>query len=158
MINDDEHDQHDEHDDDYNDDDVMHDMHTNTMHHAWCQHMPQRQHATHKRTKTHKNKRNVTKTCKNIQRHESNNGVQKNHGNKTRRTQGGPQDSKGSLKHGTHVTKQDEGWTKRDAHHTIYVMGATPPPPSGHEHPEGLPIPPCLWKTLWITPVTQTTV
>lgn len=41
---------------------------------------------------------------------------------------------------------------KRDAHHTIYVIGATPPPPSGREHPEGLPIPPCLWKTLWITP------
>ena len=31
-------------------------------------------------------------------------------------------------------------------------MGATPPPPSGREHPEGLPIPPRLWKTLWITP------
>lgn len=25
----------DEHDDDRDDDDVMHDMHTNTMHHAW---------------------------------------------------------------------------------------------------------------------------
>ena len=47
---------------------------------------------------------------------------------------------------------------KRDAHHAIYVMGATPPPPSGREHPEGLPIPPCLWKTLWITPVTQITM
>lgn len=31
MIND----EHDEHDDEH-DDDVMHDMHTNTMHHAWC--------------------------------------------------------------------------------------------------------------------------
>ena len=51
MINDDEHDEHDEHDDDH-DDDVMHDMHTNTMHHAWCQRMVQRQHATHKRTNT----------------------------------------------------------------------------------------------------------
>ena len=40
---------------------------------------------------------------------------------------------------------------KRDAHHTFHVMGATPPPPSEPEHPEGLPIPPCLWKTLWIT-------
>ena len=47
---------------------------------------------------------------------------------------------------------------KRDAHHTIHVMGATPPPPSGREHPEGLPIPPCLWKTLWITPVTHITM
>jgi hypothetical protein len=64
MINDHHHDEHDEHDDD-----VMHDMHTNTMHHAWCQRMPQRQRnaQTHKRIKMHKNKRNVTKTCKNMQ-------------------------------------------------------------------------------------------
>lgn len=48
--------------------------------------------------------------------------------------------------------------TKRDTHHTIYVTGATPPPPSGREHPEGLPIPPRLWKTLWVTPVTQITM
>lgn len=47
---------------------------------------------------------------------------------------------------------------KRDTHHTIHVTGATPPPPSGREHPEGLPIPPYLWKTLWITPVTQITM
>ena len=34
---DDHDDEHDEHDDEHtNDDDVMHDMHTNTMHHAWC--------------------------------------------------------------------------------------------------------------------------
>ena len=39
MIND-QHDEHDEHDE-HHDDDVMHDMHTNTMHHAWCQRMPQ---------------------------------------------------------------------------------------------------------------------
>nr|DAD86921.1 MAG TPA: hypothetical protein [Siphoviridae sp. ctio73] len=32
---------HDQHDDEHHDDDVMHDMHTNTMHHAWCQRMPQ---------------------------------------------------------------------------------------------------------------------
>nr|DAQ71884.1 MAG TPA: hypothetical protein [Caudoviricetes sp.] len=32
----------------------MHDMHTNTLHHAWCQRMPQRQHATHN-AQTHKN-------------------------------------------------------------------------------------------------------
>lgn len=70
----------------------------------------------------------------------------------------GPQTSKGSLKHGTHITKQDGDQTKRDAHHTIHVMGATPPPPSGREHPEGLPIPLCLWKTLWITPVTHITM
>lgn len=44
--------------------------------------------------------------------------------------------------------------TKRNTHHTIYVMVATPPPPSKPEHPEGLSIPPCLWKTLWITPAT----
>ena len=72
MINDHHHDEHDEHDDEHDDDNAMHDMHTNTMHHAWCQRMVQRQHdaQTHKRTKMHKNKRNVTKTCKNIQRRE----------------------------------------------------------------------------------------
>ena len=63
MINDDEH-------DDDHDDDVMHDMHTNTMHHAWCN-VCHKGNATHKRTKMHKNKRNVTKTCKNIQRRET---------------------------------------------------------------------------------------
>ena len=36
MINDDHDDEHDDHDDEHIDDDVMHDMHTNTMHHAWC--------------------------------------------------------------------------------------------------------------------------
>lgn len=97
-----------------------------------------------------KNKRNVTKTCK-ICNFATNNGVQKNHGNKTRRTKRGPHNSKGSLK--TRPTPQNKtgNTTKRDAHHTIYVTGATPPPPSGREHPEGLPIPPCLWKTLWKT-------
>lgn len=54
MINDDHEHEHDEHDDEHTDDDVMHDMHTNTMHHAWCQRMPQGN-ATHKRTKMHKN-------------------------------------------------------------------------------------------------------
>ena len=39
MINDLHDDEHDEHDDEH--DDVMRDMHTNTMHHAWCQRMPQ---------------------------------------------------------------------------------------------------------------------
>ena len=70
----------------------------------------------------------------------------------------GPQHGKGSLKVGPAPHKQDGDQTKRDTHHTIYVMGATPPPPSGREHPEGLPIPPYSWKTLWITPVTHITM
>nr|DAQ71883.1 MAG TPA: hypothetical protein [Caudoviricetes sp.] len=82
----------------------------------------------------------------------------KNHGNKMRRTQRGPQHSKGSLKVGPTSHKQDGDQMKRDTHHTNYVTGATPPPPSGREHPEGLLIPPCLWKTLWITPVTHVTM
>ena len=61
---------------------------------------------------------------------------------------------KGSLKVGPTPQNKTGNGMKRDAHHTIYVMGATPPPPSGREHPEGLPIPPCLW----ITPVTQITM
>lgn len=70
----------------------------------------------------------------------------------------GTPNRKGSLK--TRPTPQNKtgNTTKRDTHHTIYVMGPTPPPPSGREHPEGLPIPPCLWKTLWITPVIQITM
>nr|DAR91541.1 MAG TPA: hypothetical protein [Caudoviricetes sp.] len=62
MIND-EHDEHDEHDDD-----VMHDMHTNTMHHAWCNawYKGNTQRTMHKHTKQYKKqkkcyKRNVTK-------------------------------------------------------------------------------------------------
>ena len=54
MINDHHDYEHDEHDDEHIDDDVMHDMHTNTMHHAWVQRMPQRQHATHN-AQMHKN-------------------------------------------------------------------------------------------------------
>nr|DAK32094.1 MAG TPA: hypothetical protein [Caudoviricetes sp.] len=70
----------------------------------------------------------------------------------------GPHNSKGSLKVGPTPQNKTGNRTKRDAHHTFYVMGATPPPPFGREHPEGLPIPPCLWKTLWITPVIHVTM
>nr|DAS53846.1 MAG TPA: hypothetical protein [Caudoviricetes sp.] len=104
-----------------------------------------------------KNKRNVTKICKKGN-FAHNNGVQKNHGSKTKRTKRGSQTHKGSLKVGPTPQNKTGNTTKRDTHHTFYVMGATPPPPSGREHPEGLPIPPCLWKTLWITPVTQITM
>nr|DAU65747.1 MAG TPA: hypothetical protein [Caudoviricetes sp.] len=109
----------------------------------------------------HKNVIKQKKCYKNMQKNSKARTKQrrsKNHGNISRRTQRGPQHHKGSLKRGTHITKQGGDQTKRDAHHTIHVMGATPPPPSGREHPEGLPISPCLWKTLWITPVTQTTM
>nr|DAV31924.1 MAG TPA: hypothetical protein [Caudoviricetes sp.] len=65
MINDD---QHDEHDDDHVMYDMhdMHDMHTNTMHHARHDACRKGKHntQTHKHAKMHKNKRNVTKTCK----------------------------------------------------------------------------------------------
>ena len=70
----------------------------------------------------------------------------------------GPHNGKGSLKVRPTPQNKTEDRVKRDARHTIYVIGATPPPPSGREHPEGLPIPPCLWKTLWITPVIQITL
>lgn len=155
MIND----EHDEHDDEHIDDDVMHDMHTNTMHHAWCNawYKGNTQHTTHKCIKIHKSKRNVTKTRKNMQTF-TNNGVQKNHGNISRRTKRGPHNPKGSLKVGPTSQNKTGNRMKRDTHHTNCVTGATPPPPSGREHPEGLPIPPCLWKTLWITPVTQITM
>jgi hypothetical protein len=116
----------DEHDDEH----VMHDMHTNTMHHAWCQRMPQRQHnaQTHKRTKIHKNKRNVTKTRKNMQSMNKQWRSKKPWQHFEANTRD-PLNGKGSLKRGTHVTKQDGDQTKRDVHHTIYVMGATPPSP-----------------------------
>ena len=67
MIND-HHDEHNEHDDEHIDDDVMHDMHTNTMHHARCQRMPQRQHTTimHKHAKQCKKQK---KCYKNMQKH-----------------------------------------------------------------------------------------
>lgn len=134
-------------------------MHTNTMHHARCQRMPQGKHnaQTHKRTKKHKNKRNVTKTCKNIQsvnkQWRSKKPWQQNETNER-----GPQYRKGSLKVGPTSQNKTGNAQKRDAHHTNYAMGATPPPPSSREHPEGLPVPPRLWKTLWITPVTQSTM
>ena len=66
---DDEHDDEHKHDDEHDHDDVMHDMHTNTMHYAWCQRMPQgnTQRTNAQTHKNAKNKRNVTKTCKNMQ-------------------------------------------------------------------------------------------
>nr|DAN72616.1 MAG TPA: hypothetical protein [Caudoviricetes sp.] len=137
----------------------MHDMHTNTMHHAWCNawYKGNTQRTMHKHTKQCKKQK---KCYKNMQKGNftTNNGVQKNHGNKTRRTKRGPHNHKGSLKVGPTPQNKTGNTTKRDTHHTFYVMGATPPPPSGREHPEGLPIPPCLWKTLWITSVTQITM
>ena len=96
MIND----EHDQHDDEHTDDDVMHDMHTNTMHHAWCQRMPQgkRNAQTHKRTKMHKNKRNVTKTCKKIQRHETTMAFKKTMATKRGERKGGPNTVRDPLK------------------------------------------------------------
>jgi hypothetical protein len=46
----------------------MHDMHTNTMHHAWCQRMPQ---GNTQRTnaQTHKNTQKQKKCYKNTQKH-----------------------------------------------------------------------------------------
>lgn len=108
MINDDEH------DDDHDNDDVMHDMHTNTMHHAWCNawYKGNTQRTNAQMHKNTKNKRNVTKTCKNIQ------GTNKQwrskkpwQQNKTN-TKGAP-NPKGSLKPETHTTKQG-----RDTHET----------------------------------------
>ena len=69
-----------------------------------------------------------------------------------------PHNHKGSLKTRHTPQNKTERTPERDTHHTNIVTGATPPPPSRPEHPEGLPIPPCLWKTLWITPVTQITM
>ena len=82
------------------DDDDMHDMHTNTMHHAWCQRMPQRQHnaQTHKRIKMHKNKRNVTKTYKNIQRRETTMAFKKTMATKRDEHKGGPNTPRDPLK------------------------------------------------------------
>ena len=104
-----------------------------------------------------KNKRNVTKKCKNMQnvkqQWRSKKPWQQNETNIR-----DPLNDKGSPKMGPTSQNKTGNTTQRDAHHTNYVMGATPPPPSGREHPEGLPIPPRLWKTLWITPVTQITM
>lgn len=64
MIND----EHDEHDDEHIDDDVMHDMHTNTMHHAWCNawYKGNTQHTMHKHTKQCKKQK---KCYKNMQKY-----------------------------------------------------------------------------------------
>ena len=87
-------------DDERHDDDVMHDMHTNTMHHAWCNAWykgnTQRMNAQmHKNTK---NKRNVTKTCKNIQRHESTMAFKKTMATKRGEHKGGPNTVRDPLK------------------------------------------------------------
>nr|DAD98042.1 MAG TPA: hypothetical protein [Siphoviridae sp. ctQ091] len=74
---------------------------------------------THKRIKMHKNKRNVTKTCKNIQgvkqQWRSKKGGQQNEAN-TR----GPRRSKGSLKVGP--TSQNETEVRRNETHTTQFM------------------------------------
>ena len=58
----------DEHDDEHIDDDVMHDMHTNTMHHAWCSawYKGNTQRTMHKHTKQCKKQK---KCYKNMQKH-----------------------------------------------------------------------------------------
>lgn len=148
----------DEHDDEHIDN-VMHHMHTNTMHHAWCNAWCKgnTQRIMHKHTKQCKKQKkcykNMQKYAKHHQQWRSKKPWQHFKANKR-----GTQTRKGSLKVGPTSQNKTGNTLKRDTHHTFYVMGATPPPPSGREHPEGLPIPPCLWKTLWITPVTQITM
>lgn len=67
MIND----EHDEHDDEHIDDDVMHDMHTNTMHHAWCNawYKGNTQHTMHKHTKQCKKQKKCYKNMQKWQFH-----------------------------------------------------------------------------------------
>ena len=73
----------------------------------------------HKCIKIQKTKEMLQKMQK-YSRQEPNNGVQKNHGNKTRRTKRGPQRSKGSLKSETYTTKQDgeHNKTRRTPHNS----------------------------------------
>jgi hypothetical protein len=100
----------------------MHDMHTNTMHHAWCQRMPQgnTQRTTHKRTKMHKNKRNVTKTCKNIQKRETTMVFKKTMATKQDERKGGPNTLRDPLKWDPrHKTRQG---TQQNETHTTQFM------------------------------------
>ena len=118
MIND----EHDQHDDEHTDDDVMHDMHTNTMHHAWCQRMPQgNTHAqTHKRIKMHKNKRNVTKTRKKFKGTNPTMAFKKTMGTKQDERKGGPNTVRDPLNMGP--TSQNKTETKQNETHTTQFM------------------------------------
>ena len=96
MMNEHDHDhhddEHDEHDDDHTDDDVMHDMHTNTMHHAWYDawYKGNTQRTNAQMHKNTKNKRNVTKKCKNIQGMNSTMVFKKTMATKRDEQKGGP--------------------------------------------------------------------
>ena len=99
-----------------------------TMHGANACHKATRNAQTHKCIKMHKNKRNVTKNAKHSKAR-INDGVQKNHGTKTRRTKWGPQHSKGSLKNETHTTKQGGEHNKtRRTPHKLCDGGHSPSP------------------------------
>ena len=98
-----------------------------TMHgaNAWC-----KGNITHKRTNTQK----CIKTKEMLQKHTKkfkgtkHKGVQKNHGNKTRRITRGPQHGKGSLKMGPTPHKQDREHNK--TRHTPHnLCDGSPPSP-----------------------------
>jgi len=104
MINDDQHDEHDEHDDDHT---MMMSCMTCipipcTMHGANACHKATRNAQTHKRIKMHKNKRNVTKTCKKIQRHETTMAFKKTMVTKRGEHKGGPTGVRDPLKWDPH--------------------------------------------------------
>lgn len=109
----------------------MHDMHTNTMHHAWCNawYKGNTQRTMHKHTKQCKKQK---KCYKNMQKHSnlhqqwrSKKPWQQNEANKRR-----PQHSKGSLKVGPTPQNKTGNRIKRDTHHTKHVTGGTPPSPT----------------------------
>lgn len=99
----------------------MHDMHTNTMHHAWCNawYKGNTQRTMHKHAKQCKKQK---KCYKNMQKYATftNNGVQKNHGNISRRTKRGSHNSKGSLKVGP--TSQNKTENTQNETHTTHFM------------------------------------
>ena len=120
MIND-EHDEHDEHDDEHIDDDVMHDMHTNTMHHAWCNawYKGNTQRTMHKHTKQCKNKRNVTKYAK-MRKSSPTMAFKKTMATFQGEQKGGPTTIRDPLKRDPrHKTRQG---TERNETHTTHFM------------------------------------
>lgn len=103
-------------------------MHTNTMHGACAYHKATRNAQTHKRIKMHKNKRNVTKTCKNMQSVKQQWRSKKPWQHFEGEQKGGPTTVRDPLSE-THITKQDrEQKETRRTPHNLCDGGHSPSP------------------------------
>lgn len=107
---------------DEHDDDVMHHMHTNTMHHAWCNawYKGNTQRTMHKHAKQCKKQKKCYKNMQKYAKHETTMAFKKTMATKRDEQKGGPKPIRDPLKWDPHH-KTRQG-TQRNETHTTQFM------------------------------------